>query len=197
MLVVSLLLSVRPFRRKRWWGLATLFVVLGFAFALWLNADKVLKTFAILWHRSDDLSAQARLLVWQDTLRLGRDYPWTGTGLNTFSWAFLLYQRPQRGQLFYTHAENDYLQAFAEGGLLLVTFLALALLWGGAQLLNRWSESERPFERGLGLGLLGGIAALLIHSAGDFNMHITANAMLFVLLLGLATRVLIIGCSRA
>ena len=77
----------------------------------------------------------------------------------------------------------------------MVTCLALALLWGGAQLLTRWSESERPFERGLGLGLLGGIAALLIHSAGDFNLHITANAMLFVVLLGLATRVLIIDCS--
>ena len=78
----------------------------------------------------------------------------------------------------------------------MVTFLALALLWGGTQLLERCSESERPFERGLGLGFLGGIAALLIHSAGDFNLHITANVILFVLLLGLAARVLIIGCSR-
>ena len=165
------------------------------AFALWLNADKVLQTFAILWLGTADPSAQGRLFVWQDTLRLGLDYRWIGTGLNTFSWAFLLYQRPQRGQLFYSHAENDYLEAFADGGLPLVVLLAFVLLWGGAQLLTRWSESERPFERGLGLGLLGGIAALLIHSAGDFNMHITANAMLFVLLLGLATRVLIIGCA--
>jgi O-antigen ligase len=197
MLFMALLLLIRRFRSRRWWRLIALFVVLGFAYALWLKPEKVLQTFAILWLGTADPSAQGRLLVWEDTLRLGRAFLWSGTGLNTFSWAFPLYKRPLSGQVLYTHTENDYLQAFAEGGLPLVTFLALALLWGGAQLQNRWSESERPFERGLGLGLLGGIAALLIHSAGDFNLHIMANAMLFVLLLGLATRVLIIGCSRA
>ena len=118
------------------------------------NAETVLQTFAILGRGTDDPSAHFRLLVWQDTLRLGRDHPWTGTGLNTFSWAFPLYKRPMSGELHYTHTENDYLQAFAEGGLLFMTFLTLTLLWGGAQLLSGWSRSERPYARGLGLGLL-------------------------------------------
>jgi len=81
------------------------------------------------------------------------------------------------------------------GGLLLLLLLALAMVWGGGQLLNSWSEHERPYPRGIGLGLLAGLSAMLLHSASDFNLHITANAMLFVLLLGLATRLLVFGCS--
>jgi len=73
----------------------------------------------------------------------------------------------------------------------------VALLWGGSQLLNALSKGQRSYERGLGLGLLAGVAALLIHSASDFNLHITANAILFVLLLALGYRVLVFGCPRA
>jgi O-antigen ligase len=197
MLVVSLLLSVRRFRRKRWWGILALFVALGFAYALWLNSEKVLQTFAILRLGTDDSAAHFRLLVWQDTLRLGRDYPWTGTGLNTFSWAFPLYKRPMWGNLHYTHTENDYVQAFAEGGLPFIGLLALTLAWGGAQLLTGWMKNQRSYERGLGLGLLAGLVALLLHSVVDFNLHIMANAILFVILLALATRVLVFGCPQA
>lgn len=195
MLVVSLLLSIRRFRRKRWWGILAVFVALGFAYALWLYGEKVLQTFAILRRGTDDPSAHFRLLVWQDTLRLGREYPWTGTGLNTFSWAFPPYQRPMWGQRHYTHAENDYVQAFAEGGLPFLTLLVLALIVGGTQLLTGWSRSQGSRERGLGLGLLGGLVALLLHSVSDFNLHIMANVILFVLLLALATRLLILGCA--
>ena len=49
MLVMALLLFTRRAGGKRRWGLLAAFVALGFAFALWLNAGKVMKTFAILW----------------------------------------------------------------------------------------------------------------------------------------------------
>jgi len=196
MLVIAFLLVTRRVGGKGRWKPLASFVAVGFAVALWLNAGRVLKTFAILWVGTNDLSTQGRLHIWQDTLRLGRDYCWSGTGLNTFAWAFPRYKSLLLEQSLFVYTENDYLQAFAEGGLPLVAVLALALLRGGAQLRNGWSERQRPYERGMGLGLLGGLAAILIHSAGDFNLHITANAILFVLLLGLATRVLVFGCSR-
>ena len=196
MLFMALLLLIRRFRSRRWWRLIALFVVLGFAYALWLKPEKVLQTFAILWLGTDDPSARGRLLVWLDALRLGRDYRWTGTGLNTFAWAFPLYKGPRIDQALYVYTHNDYLQAFTEGGLLLLLLLALAMVWGGGQLLNSWSEHERPYPRGIGLGLLAGLSAMLLHSASDFNLHIMANAILFVILLALACRVLVFGCSR-
>ena len=195
MLLVALLLSVRRMRSRNWWAVFSLFVALGFGYALWLKPGRILEPFAILWLGAGHPAARGRLFLWHDVLRLGWDYRWSGTGLNTFSWAFPLYKRPGVLEHHYTHAENDYLQAFAEGGLPLVGILTLAIIWGGARLLAGWTEVQRPDDRALGIGLLAGLAALLLHSAGDFNLHIMANAILFVLLLALANRVLIFGCS--
>ena len=194
MLLMAALLAVREAPRLRWWGLLALFVTLGVAGALWINPAQILQSVASLGSGTADSSARARLLIWEDTLRLGRAYRWSGTGLNTFAWAFPLYKRPIVGQGLYDYTHNDYIQAFAEGGLPFVALLTLALLCGGAQLLKGWVASQRPYERGIGLGLLGGLGAMLLHSASDFNLHIMANAILFVVLLALACRVLLFRC---
>ncbi len=196
-LFMAFLLSAKRLRSRRLWGMLASFVALGLTYALWLNSDRVLQTFAILWRGTDDPSFHGRILVWQDTLRLGHDFRWSGTGLDTYIWAFPLYKQPLLGQDVYDYAHNDYLQAFAEGGLPLIAIFALAILWGGTQLLNAWSEHEGSHAQGIGLGLLAGLVAMLVHSAYDFNLHILANAILFVLLLALASRVLILRRPRA
>jgi hypothetical protein len=77
------------------------------------------------------------------------------------------------------HAENDYLELLAEGG---VTGLGLG--FGAAVAFGlRWQcRSDRardPLRRGLSLGSAAGLAALGIHSLLDFNLHIPSNALLF------------------
>jgi O-antigen ligase len=196
-LFMGALLSSRGLRSKRLWGMLISFVVPGLTYALWLNPTRVLQTFAIIQLGTDDPSFHGRVLIWQDTLRLGHDFRWSGTGLDTYIWAFPLYKGPLIGQDEYDFAHNDYLQAFAEGGVPLMAILALALLWGGTQLLNGWSQHKGTHTRGIGLGLLAGLVAMLVHSAFDFNLHLLANAILFVLLLALACRILLLRRPRA
>jgi hypothetical protein len=52
--------------------------------------------------------------------------------------------------------------------------------------LSQFKNTNSRFRAGLILGSLGGIVAILVHSVSDFNMQITANGILFSLLIGLA-----------
>ncbi|MGE0446479.1 MAG: O-antigen ligase family protein, partial [Vicinamibacterales bacterium] len=80
-----------------------------------------------------------RLDVWRDSLDIIRDTPWVGTGLNTYGIAMLHYQTVDDG-LQYIEAHNDYLQLFAEGGLLLVIPLVLVLLFFVREVRRRFRE---------------------------------------------------------
>lgn len=88
----------------------------GTDICLWLNPDRVLRTFGILWLGTDDPSFHGRILVWQDTLRLGHDFRWSGTGLDTYIWAFPLYKRPLIGQAVYDYATTTTCRHSPKGG---------------------------------------------------------------------------------
>jgi O-antigen ligase len=67
--------------------------------------------------RVDD-SIRLRQDIWSVTARIIRDFPLTGTGLNTYGTATLAYQVSHL-DMHYAEAHNDYLQLAAEGGVLL------------------------------------------------------------------------------
>ena len=195
MILFWALVVIRQSTRARSWAILAGIVALGFGFAIWIGSDKVFDTLQILRRGTADPVAQKRLLLWQDTLRIGHDYPWIGSGLNTFQWVYPPYRNPRLYPFTYTHAENDYVQVYAEGGVPLVLILAVSLVTAGTQLLRALWRANDWHVSILGTGLLAGLFALLLHSVADFNLHIMANAVLFVLLLALAYRVLRFGCT--
>jgi O-antigen ligase len=85
------------------------------------------------------------------------------------------------------HAHNDYLEAMVETGIIGFTMVLLfiALLYRTA-----WrSLSSRTWSRtGSRAAALVGCTGLLIHSFTDFNMHIPANAALFLVLAAAAVQ---------
>ena len=124
--------------------------------------------------------ASFRLDTWRDTLRLAGSSPVLGHGLGAFHDA---YPRFKRGHdiVRVEHAENDYLETFAETGIL---GLALALL--GVTLV--FAAAGRGIAagpdrtvRGIGTGGLAALVALAVHSALDFNLRIPSNAALAAL----------------
>src|SRR5207247_1578762 len=55
-----------------------------------------------------------RVAIWRDTLTIIRDFPWTGSGLNSYGTAMLYYQT-FGFPAYFPWAHNDYLQLAAEG----------------------------------------------------------------------------------
>jgi O-antigen ligase len=134
---------------------------------------------------SGDSSGSYRLTIWRDTLRLAVANPLVGSGFGSFEDAIPRFKNAA-GDLRIEHAENDYLELLAEGGLtggVLAGLLALTVITVG---LGRLRDEPHRLSRGIRCGGLAGVIALLVHSAFDFNLRIPSNALFFVLLAAFA-----------
>ncbi len=107
-----------------------------------------------------------------------------GTGLGTYETAFLKYQTANVDSA-YTFAHNDYIQLASELGALGF------LIFGGVFVVAitkavRAAYSEEWNVRLLGLGCVGALTAIGIHSLADFNLYIPANALLLSWIVGIS-----------
>jgi O-antigen ligase len=126
-----------------------------------------------------------RAHFWSVTLDVIKHYPVAGSGLGSFGTIYPRYDS-RNGYWRLEQAHNDYLQTLSDGGvvggLLGLSFLAI-LFRRGFQRRN----TEDKFRRGVATGALAGCFAVLVHSAFDFTLHTTANALLFLILAAMAT----------
>jgi O-antigen ligase len=141
---------------------------------------------------ADTLTLSGRTSIWADTVRMTRQYPLVGTGLNTYATAMASYQT---GNLDFSvlEAHNDYLQVAAEGGILVggaaVTLIALFLREVKRGLADSVAGSMDYWVR---VGAVAGCAAIGLQELGEFSLQIPGNAALFVVLCSLAVH----GSSR-
>lgn len=125
-----------------------------------------------------------RYPMWQATLRMIRDRPWLGTGPGTWEWFHLKYREP-RLQIRPRYTHNDVLQLASDYGLLgatLVLSIWGCFLWQAARLSRHGQTTE---QRAFAVGAVAAAAAIFVHSFGDFNLHVPANALWLVTLMGL------------
>jgi O-antigen ligase len=126
-------------------------------------------------------SGAFRLGVWRDTLRLAGSSPLFGLGLGAFADALAPF-KSGAADLRVEHAENDYLEMLAEGGLLGLALALTSVLLAARSAARGIRGKTAGFERGLLLGAAAGATSLLVHGLFDFNLRITSNAILFALL---------------
>jgi O-antigen ligase len=118
-----------------------------------------------------------------------KDHPLLGVGLGAFPTAYPAYGRSSahRERLEQTH--NDYLQLVTDaglvGGAIGLWFLIILILRGR----KRWRDlkTSRSSDRVLFIGGYVAVLGLLVHSLTDFNLQITSNGLLFLLVVALAT----------
>ena len=127
-----------------------------------------------------------RMVFWSDTVRVIRDYPVFGCGWGAFVSVFQKYNSSTI-PLEVDHAHNDYLEVWAEGGV--VALLAVGILVVTTlRELSRALRFRSPDSRSaLAIGCCGSLAAILAHALVDFAFYIPAIAMSMAWIGGLAS----------
>lgn len=132
---------------------------------------------------SEDSSLHSRLVVWGSIAEMIRANPLLGTGPGTFATAYTRYQPPGL-EVRFKRAHNDYLQVASDTGLpaLVVAGWMILVFYRGA--FHRLKNGS-ALIRGITLGGMSGVTAILFHGLVDFNLFIPANALLFTVLAAL------------
>jgi O-antigen ligase len=127
-----------------------------------------------------------RTEVWRATSHLIRSNPLVGTGFGAYGVAITRFHDAS-GKWVPEAAHNDYLELLSAGGLIgaaLVIWLVMSIISRArVQLL-----SGESFRRAACLAALTGLIGVMAHSLVDFGLHVTANAVVFLALVVVATK---------
>lgn len=126
----------------------------------------------------------SRREIWQATWQLIKDNPVTGVGFGGY-WAAIPQYHRASGQVTPQEAHNDYLELMASGGVVGILLLGWFLVIFTRRARTRLRMAD-GFARAASMGALVGLFGVAVHSFVDFGLHITINALVFVVLLVIA-----------
>ncbi len=182
--ILGILLSTVAFSRRiggnNVYGPTGTVVTLAIGAGIAIGLVPVLDRFSV-----DAAVSDARWTIFSATLRgIGALFP-IGSGPGTYPDVFPAFQPLELGQWFINHAHNDYLEWLFEAGLIAAALIVLLLglyvrQWLKIRASGSWSRF-RFVQVGAGIGIL----LLLLHSLGDFNLHIPANITYLAFLMGI------------
>jgi O-antigen ligase len=154
------------------------------ALILWLGVDRTIHRFSTA--PGKDVSLDRRGTMALGAARIFVHHPILGSGLGTLVSVFPRYE-PAYDGLLVDHVHNDYAELLAEMGMI-GGFCGFIFLWRLFQVARlAFEEEQGHFSRAFHAGAIASVCAMLLHSLVDFNLHIPANATLFLLLSFLAT----------
>ena len=131
-------------------------------------------------------SVGGRTTIWRDTVAIARRSPLTGTGLNSYGTATIVFQTGPR-QNHNQEAHNDYLQLAAEGGLLLCAPVAAAVLALVVLVRRRFREAPRTGTTyWLRVGAVAGLVSIAAQATFEFSLQMPGNAALCAVLIAIA-----------
>jgi O-antigen ligase len=119
-------------------------------------------------------SAAIRLVLWEKAEELFQRNPVFGIGYQGFSVSVRI------GGLNNVH--NFYMQTAAEQGVIGLIFFALLILYSGFTGLKLFRVGVTPFQKGMGLGFMGAVAAIMVSNVfGDRWSYFALGAMYWVM----------------
>jgi O-antigen ligase len=182
--VVALWLLGR--KQTRIWAFAGLFLLLLLA-TLWIHHTRGLS-----WVSPADSGTHFRVLMWQDGLRLVRQHPWFGVGMDTI---FNHWQEWNvRGFAMYRviyHFHSDYIQIAVERGLLTLAawlWFVVAYVVFLLRLLRR-TRQHSGFATGVVAGVLAAFVGYLVPSVVQYCLGDDPLVMIMFFYFGLAVAI--------
>jgi O-antigen ligase len=174
-----LILAMRHAAARRWISaLAALLVILG-ALLVWAYGS------GFMGRLSEALqAADSRAELYSQVADMLAARPWLGYGGDSFEVAFpLFHQAPFGIELVWDKSHSTYLAFWTEYGIIVGSVPLLTILLIARRIFCALrNDRERRPEATIALGALVVVA---VHSTIDFSLEVEANALLFVLLLGL------------
>jgi len=166
---------------RSFWVITSIIVGMVAFYSLKIGIDPVLERFLRI---SKDTS---RLDIWRDSLVMIKDHP-LGIGLAAAGEVFPVYNTTNFAEVRFIYLHNDYLQLLAEAG-----WFGFGALVGGFYIflvkslfkIRQMHLQADPLRFFLAVGALSGLVSIAFHSFFDFNLHMPANCVYFVMLMGI------------
>ncbi|MEW6456132.1 MAG: O-antigen ligase family protein [Acidobacteriota bacterium] len=143
----------------------------------------------------ESVAGEGRPIIFKNTIDMIKDFPLFGAGPGTYMYAYTMYEKIYVNGIT-DHAHNDYLELLAESGLIGGGSLILFAFGAVGYFFMKWVKRRDYFIKGVILGCILGIVAILIHSITDFNLRIPANAVYFITLYALSIRMVNIAYGK-
>lgn len=143
---------------------------------------------------TQDSSIKRRLATWQFTILMIKDHPVFGSGIGTYKYNTLRYQAEffskNNNRSIYPHgfaqeAHNEYLQIWAEMGIVGLSIFIWVIFSYFKYGLKALKKNEDKYKQGMIIGLMGAVIAVLGDSIFGFPLHLPATVMMFWLAFGL------------
>jgi len=161
--------------------LIAMLAILIVGFSAWIGSSAVLHRatsfFDVL---NKDVNGQ-RLTIAADGLRMFKDKPLLGWGLDVFPYAYPRY-RSFATDTFINEAHNDYVQVLVETGIFGAAAVALFIVLLYRAGMKRLYSRRRDSLNWVVAGALVGCTGMFVHNIFDFNFHVTVDAALFYVL---------------
>ena len=164
-------------------------LVVGVLFGtFWVGGDRLATNFENATGELTSTTTHAgasRNEIWRATLKMFAAHPIVGVGLGAY-WIGITAYHDASGLMTPQEAHNDYLELLSSGGL-----IGIALgVWFAVAVVRKARENlliDTGFKRAVRLGAVLGITGVAAHSLVDFGLHIMTNAVVFIVLIMIAT----------
>ena len=150
----------------------------------WFGWEPVFERFEKIRNPQGDIS-ELRLVIWNDSRNIIRDFPLFGTGAGSFVDIYPKYRTIQ-GDRIVDHAHNDYIEILSEGGVAAFAICAWFLGFLFYRSFGVFRKRSETYSVYVFIGCVTGIISILVHSITDFNLHIGANGLYLFFLAALA-----------